>query len=138
MDSEPIVSPKAPEPVGAYPHARKVGDLIFLSGVGPRQKGVEEIPGVRLNDKGKVIAHDIEVQTIAVIENIKAILEDAGSSLEKVVDVMVFLTDLRNDFRCFNAVYADYFANIGPTRTTVGVTALPTNIAVEFKVVAMA
>ena len=138
MISVPIHSSTAPEPVGPYPHARKVGDLLFLAGVGPRQNGVEEIPGVRLNKSGKVMAHDIEVQTIAVIENIKAILEDAGSSLEKVVDITVFLVDMENDFKPFNSVYGDYFSKIEPTRTTVEVRSLPTPIAVEFKVIAMA
>ncbi|MCB0364394.1 MAG: RidA family protein [Bdellovibrionaceae bacterium] len=136
MSSEHINSSTAPEPVGAYPHARKVGDFIFMSGVGPRQRGSKSIPGVVLNQAGKVVDHDIEVQTRAVIENVKTILADAGSSLEKVVDVTVFLTDMENDFKIFNRVYAEYFASIGPTRTTVQVGALPTPIAVEFKVIA--
>ncbi|MCB0384304.1 MAG: RidA family protein, partial [Bdellovibrionales bacterium] len=106
MSSEHITSSTAPEPVGAYPHARKVGDLIFMSGVGPRQRGLKDIPGVILNQTGNVIDHDIEVQTRAVIENVRTILVEAGSSLEKVVDVTVFLTDMENDFKIFNRVYA--------------------------------
>ena len=131
-----VMSEKAPEPVGAYPHARKVGSLLFLSGVGPRQRGSSEIPGVKLNDKGEVVEKDIAIQTQAVIDNIKAILESSGSSLEQVVDIQVFLTDMKNDFKIFNRVYADTFASLGPTRTTIEVLSLPTPIAVEFKVIA--
>lgn len=136
MDQTRIISTGAPEPVGAYPHARRVGDLLFLSGVGPRQRGSQVIPGVVLNTEGEVVTYDIETQTRAVIQNVKTILESAGSSLDKVVDVMVFLTDMRRDFKKFNAIYAETFAPIGATRTTVQVGALPTPIAVEFKVIA--
>ena len=131
-----VMSEGAPEPVGAYPHARRLGSLLFLSGVGPRQKGCVEIPGVKLNDRGEVIEKDIEIQTRAVIENVKRILESAGSSLEQVVDIQVFLTDMKNDFKTFNQVYAETFASLGPTRTTIEVLSLPTPIAVEFKVIA--
>lgn len=134
--SEKILVESAPEPVGAYSHARKVGNLLFLAGVGPRKKGSQAIPGVRLDVNGNVKSYDIVVQTESVIENVKTILEASGSSLEKVVDVMVFLTDMKNDFKKFNEVYAKTFAKIGATRTTVEVGALPTPIAVEFKVIA--
>ena len=133
-----ISTAKAPEPVGAYPHARKAGGLLFLSGVGPRRPGTTDIPGVQKDVTGKVVWHDIEAQTESVIHNIKVILEAAGSSLEKVVDVQVFLTDMKRDFAGFNAVYAKHFAKIGATRTTIEVGALPTPIAVEFKVIASA
>ncbi len=136
MSSDLIHSSKAPEPVGAYPHARKVGHLLFLSGVGPRKAGTKIIPGTTLDASGNVIAHNIEEQTLSVIENVKIILEDAGSSLDKVVDVTVFLTDMKTDFKRFNKVYADHFGHYGATRTTVEVGALPTPIAVEFKVIA--
>jgi 2-aminomuconate deaminase len=129
---------KAPPPVGAYPHARRVGNLIFLSGVGPRQPGTSEIPGLSREADGRVMAKDIRKQTRATIENVKTILEAAGSSLDRVVDVMVFLTDMENDFAGYNEVYAEYFASIQATRTTIGVTALPTPIAVELKVIAEA
>ena len=126
----------APEPVGAYPHARREGDLLFLSGVGPRQRGSKKIPGVELDEKGNITSYDVEVQTRSVIQNVKAILEASGSSLEKVIDVQVFLTNMKKDFPTFNKVYAEAFGSIQATRTTVEVGALPTPIAVEFKVVA--
>ncbi|MEA2462469.1 MAG: 2-aminophenol/2-amino-5-chlorophenol 1,6-dioxygenase subunit alpha, partial [Acidobacteriota bacterium] len=133
-----VHSDRAPSPVGPYPHARRVGDFLFLSGIGPRTPGTGEIPGILRDGAGSVIGHDIEVQTRACIENVKAILEDAGSSLEKVVDVAVYLTDMQRDFARFNQVYGEYFGTIQPTRTTVGVDSLPTPIAVELKVIASA
>jgi 2-aminomuconate deaminase len=131
-----VITPKAPPPVGPYPHAKKVGNLLFLSGIGPRQPGSGEIPGLIRDGAGSVIAHDIEMQTRAAIENVKAILEEAGSSLKKVLDVTVYLTDMERDFSAFNRVYAEYFGQVQPTRTTVGVESLPTPIAVELKVIA--
>jgi reactive intermediate/imine deaminase len=121
-----IVTSRAPRPLGPYPHARRLGNLLFLSGIGPRHRETEQIP------------EGIEAQTRACIENVKAILEDAGSSLEKVVDVTVFLTDIERDFAAFNRVYREYFEtlDIQPTRTTVGVVALPVPISVELKVIA--
>jgi 2-aminophenol/2-amino-5-chlorophenol 1,6-dioxygenase alpha subunit len=133
-----IRTDRAPKPVGPYPHARRVGDFLFLSGIGPRTPGTGEIPGILRDGAGNVIGHDIEVQTRAAIENVRAILEDAGSSLEKVVDVAVYLTDMQSDFQRFNQIYAEYFGTIQPTRTTVGVDSLPTPIAVELKVIASA
>jgi 2-aminophenol/2-amino-5-chlorophenol 1,6-dioxygenase subunit alpha len=130
-DPSIIRTDKAPKPVGPYPHARRVGDFLFLSGIGPRKPVTGEIPGLLPNG-----AHDIEVQTRAAIENVKTILEEAGSSLEKVLDVSVYLTDMKGDFDRFNRVYAEYFGRIQPTRTTVGVDSLPTPIAVELKVIA--
>jgi 2-aminophenol/2-amino-5-chlorophenol 1,6-dioxygenase alpha subunit len=128
-----IRTERAPKPVGPYPHARRVGDFLFLSGIGPRTPGTGEIPGIRADG-----THDIEVQTRACIENVKAILEEAGSSLEKVLDVSVYLTDMQGDFARFNEVYGEYFGTIQPTRTTVGVDSLPTPISVEMKVIAAA
>jgi 2-aminophenol/2-amino-5-chlorophenol 1,6-dioxygenase alpha subunit len=133
-----IRSERAPSPVGPYPHARRVGNMLFLSGIGPRTPGTGEIPGILRDGAGSVIGHDIEVQTRACIQNVKAILEDAGSSLEKVIDVAVYLTDMQRDFARFNVVYGEYFGKIQPTRTTVGVDSLPTPIAVELKVIAAA
>ena len=126
MASTPIVSSRAPRPVGPYPHARRFGSLLFLSGIGPRDQDTDSVPD------------GIEAQTRSCLENVRAILEDAGSSLEKVIDVTVFLTDLRNDFAAFNRVYGDYLCANRPTRTTVGVVALPTAIAIEMKVIAEA
>jgi len=135
MDKK-VVSKRAPEPVGPYPHARRVGDLIFVSGMGPRKAGTRVIPGVQQDALGHVTSYDIEIQTRSTIENIRTVLEDAGAGLENVVDVSVFLTNMAGDFATFNRVYGEYFASIGPTRTTVEVLSLPTPIAVELKVIA--
>ena len=131
-----IRSSRAPEPVGAFPHARRVGDFLFLSGMGPRKRGSKEIPGVTLDGQGTITAYDIEVQTRAVFENVRTVLEDAGARWEDIVDVTVFLTDMKRDFPTFNRLYAEAFVTNQPTRTTVEVGALPTPIAVELKVVA--
>ena len=131
-----VVSEKAPPPVGPYPHARRIGDFIFVSGMGPRKAGQKEIPGVNQDALGKVLSYDIEIQTRSVIENIRTVLQEAGSDLKDVVDVSVFLTNMKDDFNTFNRVYGEYFAEIGPTRTTVEVLSLPTPIAVELKVIA--
>ena len=133
-----FVSSRAPEPVGAFPHARRVGGLLFLSGIGPRRRGTREIPGVTLDDAGRVVDHDIAAQTLAVFENVRTVLEDAGARWEDIVDVTVFLTDMARDFDTFNRLYAEHFRDNRPTRTTVEVGALPTPIAVELKVVAIA
>ena len=136
VDEDIIRTERAPKPVGPYPHARRVGDFLFLSGIGPRKPVTGEIPGIIRDAAGSVIDHDIEIQTRACIENVKAILEDAGSSLEKVLDVTVYLTDMQRDFDRFNKVYAEYLGHVQPTRTTVGVDSLPTPISVEMKVIA--
>ncbi|MDF1663851.1 MAG: Rid family hydrolase [Planctomycetota bacterium] len=128
---------KAPSPVGAYPHARRVGDLLFISGMGPRQPGTGDIPGGPIKDaNGQARNYDVEAQTRAVIENIKGVCEDAGLSLNHVIDVTAFLVDMDRDFATYNKVYAEYFTNIEATRTTVSISALPTPIAVEFKAIA--
>ncbi|MGB0640440.1 MAG: RidA family protein, partial [Myxococcota bacterium] len=129
----------APAPVGAYPHARQEGDLLYLSGVGPRQPGTNAIPGGPIkNEDGTPLEYDIEAQTEAVIDNISKILIASGSSLEDVIDVTAFLVDMDRDFAGYNKVYAKHFTSIGATRTTIAIRALPTPIAVEFKVVARA
>jgi len=137
--SKSFESKRAPEPVGAFPHAKRVGNLLFLSGIGPRTRGSKEIPGVTLDSAGKVTSYDIETQCRAVFENVRLVLEDAGASWNDIVDVTVFLTDMKKDFPIYNKLYAEYFAGDGkpnPTRTTVEVTALPTPIAIELKVIA--
>lgn len=136
MSEEKINSSKAPEPVGLYPHARKVGNLLFLSGVGPRERGNKNIPGVELDDQGNIVSYDIEAQCHSVFRNIKYILEDAGSSWDKIVDVTVFLTNMKDDFKIYNRIYADYFKDNLPCRTTVEINCLPTPIAIELKVIA--
>ena len=136
MSSEKINSSKAPEPVGLYPHARKVGNLLFLSGVGPREKGTKKIPGVELDENGEIISYDIETQCRSVFQNVRYILEDAGSSWDKIVDVTVFLTNMKDDFKIYNRIYAEYFAENQPCRTTVEINCLPTPIAIELKVIA--
>jgi 2-aminomuconate deaminase len=134
--SDTVRSSRAPTPVGAYPHARRVGSLLFLSGIGPRVPGTNEIPGNVVDGSGVVVGHDIAKQCHQVFANIKTILEDAGSSWDRMVDVTVYLTDMRGDFPTFNRLYAEYFTTNQPTRTTVEVGALPTAIAIELKVVA--
>ena len=129
-------SSKAPEPVGLYPHARRVGNLVFLSGVGPRERGTKKIPGVELDENGQIISYDIEAQCHSVFRNIRYILEDAGSSWDKIVDVQVFLTNMKDDFKTYNRVYAEYFKDNQPCRTTVEINCLPTPIAIELKVIA--
>jgi len=136
MTSVVINSPRAPEPVGPYPHARRVGDLLFLSGVGPRRRSGVTIPGVELDTNGNVASYDIEVQCRTVFQNVRWILEDAGSAWENIVDVTVFLTNMDEDFVTFNKIYAEYFREVEPCRTTVEVNALPTQIAIELKVIA--
>lgn len=127
---------KAPPAIGIYPHARRVGNLLFLSGVGPRQRGTSDIPGVEFDDAGQVVKHDIEAQCHSVFHNVRVILEEAGSAWKSLVDVTVFLTDMKRDFEAYNRIYADYFKDNQPCRTTVEVSSLPTPIAIELKCIA--
>ena len=136
MANDKINSSKAPEPVGLYPHARKVGNLLFLSGVGPREKGAKKIPGVELDEKGNIISYDIEAQCHSVFKNVRFILEDAGSSWDKIIDVTVYLTNMKDDFPAYNKLWAEYFKENLPCRTTLEINCLPTPIAIELKVVA--
>jgi 2-aminomuconate deaminase len=136
MANEAINSSRAPEPVGAYPHARRVGNLLFLSGVGPRERGTKIIPGVTLGDDGNIISYDIAAQCHSVFNNVKMILEEAGSKWENMIDVTVFLTNMKDDFKTYNQLYAEYFKNANPCRTTVEINCLPTPIAIELKVIA--
>ncbi len=131
-----IDSERAPEPVGLYPHARQVGNLLFLSGVGPRQRGSKDIPGVTLDADRNIIAYNIEVQCRTVFKNVKMILEEAGSSWDQLVDVTVFLTNMKADFATYNKIYAEYFQDNQPCRTTVEISSLPTPIAIELKCIA--
>ena len=135
-NQEPLNSSKAPEPVGLYPHARRVGNLLFLSGVGPRERGSKKIPGVELDEQGNIIRYDIEAQCHAVFRNVRYILEDAGSNWASLVDVTVFLTNMQDDFAIYNRIYAEYFKDNQPCRTTVEVNKLPTPIAIELKCIA--
>ncbi len=130
------VTNRAPQPVGAYPHARRVGDLLFLSGIGPREAGSNAIPGNVYDVDGKLIKYDIAAQCHSVFRNIRAVLEDAGSSWDKIVDVTVFLTNMKDDFATYNQLYAEYFKDNRPCRTTLEINCLPTPIAIELKVLA--
>jgi 2-aminomuconate deaminase len=134
--SSVVLSSRAPEALGPYPHARRVGNLLFISGMGPRRRGEKGVPGVELDASGRVLRYDIEAQCRAVFENVRVILEDAGSSWERLVDVTVFLTDLERDFATYNRIYGEYFGSVQPTRTTVGVARLPGPIAIELKCIA--
>jgi 2-aminomuconate deaminase len=138
MDQKPnaVRTDKAPKPVGLYPHARKVGNLLFVSGIGPRKPETDEIPGLEQDAEGNIVKYDIEAETRSVFHNIKVILEEAGTSWDNLVDITVFLTNMKDDFAKFNAVYAEYFQTNQPSRTTVEVGSLPTPIAVELKCIA--
>ena len=136
-----LTSSRAPEPVGAFPHAKRVGNLLFLSGIGPRKRGAKDIPGVTLNHDGTIKSYDIETQCRAVFDNVRYVLEDSGSKWENIVDVLVFLTNMKDDFPAYNKLYAEYFAGPpgtkpNPTRTTIEINCLPTPIAIELKVIA--
>ena len=132
-----IESQNAPEPVGLYPHARQVGNFLFLSGIGPREKGKLEIPGVKLDQNGNIISYDIEAQCHSVFKNVRSVLEDAGSNWDNLVDVTVFLTNMKDDFEIYNRIYTKYFMDNQPCRTTVEIRSLPTPIAIELKCIAI-
>jgi 2-aminomuconate deaminase len=136
MTEESFHSQKAPEPVGLYPHAKRVGNLLFLSGVGPRERGTQKIPGVELDEHGNILKYDIEAQCHSVFRNVRLILEEAGSSWNNIVDVTVFLTNMKADFPAYNKLWAEYFKENPPCRTTIEINCLPTPIAIELKVIA--
>lgn len=136
MSNQKFDSDKAPEPVGLYPHARRVGNLLFLSGVGPRERGTKKIPGVELDEEGNIISYDIEAQCHSVFKNVRLILEASGASWNDLVDVTVFLTNMKDDFKTYNKIYAEYFKDNQPCRTTVEISSLPTPIAIELKCIA--
>ena len=134
--AEPLTS-RAPEPVGSYPYTRRVGNLLFLSGVGPRQRGQRGIPGVEVDAEGNILRYDFECQCHAVFQNVRYILEEAGAAWDDLVDVTVFLTNMKDDFPTYNRLYAEYFATAQPCRTTLEINALPTPIAIELKCIAV-
>lgn len=136
MASEQISTDKAPKPMGLYPHARKVGNLLFLSGIGPRIPGTDEIPGLKLDKHGQFTEFDFEAQCHSVFKNVRTVLEESGSSWDKLVDVTVFLVDMKRDFHIYNRIYAEYFKDNQPCRTTVSVNSLPSAIAIELKCIA--
>ena len=127
----------APEPVGLYPHARQVGNFLFLSGIGPREKGKKESPGVKLDQDGNIISYEIEIQCHSVFKNVRTVLEDSGSNWKNLVDVTVFLTNMKDDFEIYNQIYSEYFMDNQPCRTTVEIHSLPTPIAIELKCIAI-
>ena len=134
--SEIITTPNASIPLGAYPHAKKVGNLLFLSGIGPRDPKDNSIPGLKLNKKGKIKKYDIEAECHSVFANVKAVLEASGRSWNKIVDVTVFLTNMKKDFPVYNKIYGEYFKDVQACRTTVEIKSMPTPIAIELKVIA--
>jgi 2-aminomuconate deaminase len=136
MNGKKINSDRAPLAVGLYPHARVVGEILYLSGVGPRKSGTKDIPGVTLDINGQIISYDIAKQCHSVFTNIRYILEDAGSSWDNIIDVQVFLTNMKDDFKTYNKIYAQYFKDNQPCRTTIEIKSLPTPIAIELKVIA--
>ena len=127
----------APKPVGAYPHARRAGNLLFLSGIGPRKPGTDEIPGLTLDKNGNFLAFDFEAQCRSVFDNVRLVLEESGSKWEDLLDVTVFLVDMKRDFHTYNRLYAEYFTTAQPCRTTVSINSLPTAIAIELKCIAL-
>jgi len=135
--SEVIRAAQAPKPVGAYPHARRVGNLLFLSGIGPRDAATNAIPGNVYDADGKLARYDIEAQCRSVFANVRTVLEASGARWQDLVDVTVFLTDMARDFAAYNRLYAEHFTDAQPCRTTVGITALPTPIAIELKCIAV-
>ena len=134
--SEIISTQKAPQPVGAYPHARRVGNLLFLSGIGPRTPDTNEIPGLQLDKNGNFLAFDFEAQCKSVFDNVRIVLEESGSKWENLVDVTVFLVNMKRDFHTYNKLYAEYFKDAQPCRTTCEINSLPTPIAIELKCIA--
>jgi len=135
--SDPIYTNNAAIPLGAYPHARKVGNLVFLSGIGSRDPKTNSIPGLELDSDGNILSHDIAAECHAVFANVKAVLEASGSSWDKIIDVTVFLTHMKKDFPVYNKIYGEYFKDVQACRTTVEVKSLPTPIAIELKVIAI-
>jgi 2-aminomuconate deaminase len=135
--SEKISTEKAPKPVGLYPHARRVGNLLFLSGIGPRTPMTDETPGLERDKNGNFIQFDFAAQCRSVFDNVRIVLEESGSSWDKLVDVTVFLVDMKRDFQTYNKIYAEYFKDNQPCRTTVGIDSLPTPIAIELKCIAI-
>lgn len=134
--SEKISTSKAPKPVGLYPHARKVGNLLFLSGIGPRTPDTDEIPGLKLDKNGNFLEFNFEAQCRSVFDNVRIVLEESGSSWDRLIDVTVFLVDMKRDFQTYNRIYAEYFKDNQPCRTTVAINSLPTAIAIELKCIA--
>ncbi len=136
MNDDQIITNKAPDPVGLYPHARKAGNLLFLSGIGPRETGTNKIPGLELDKNGNCISFDFAAQVHAVFNNVKIVLEESGSSWDQLIDVTVFLVNMQRDFQIYNRIWAEYFKEHQPCRTTVGINSLPTPIAIELKCIA--
>ena len=134
--SSPLLTDKAAKPLGLYPHSRKVGQLLFLRGIGPRKAGTDEIPGLTLDKYGNYITFDFEAQCRSVFENVKTVLEESGSKWENLVDVTVYLVNMKRDFHTYNKLYAEYFKNAMPCRTTVEVSSLPSSISIELKCIA--
>ncbi len=136
MENKKISTDKAPKPVGLYPHSRKVGNLLFLSGIGPREAGTDNIPGLSFDKFGNYATFDFEAQCRSVFENVRIVLEESGSSWNNLVDVTVFLTNMKRDFQTYNKLYAEYFKDAQPCRTTVEINSLTSPICIELKCIA--
>jgi 2-aminomuconate deaminase len=137
QSSEKIHAEGAPKPVGLYPHARRVGNLLFLSGIGPRDPQTDGVPGLKQSPSGNFTEFDFEAQCHSVFQNVRRVLEASGADWNSLVDVTVFLTDMQRDFHTYNRIYAEYFKDNQPCRTTVGIDSLPTPIAIELKCIAV-
>ena len=135
--SDIVSTQKAPAPVGAYPHARKAGKLLFLSGIGPRKPGTDEIPGLKLDKYGNYLEFDFEAQCRSVFDNVRIVLEESGGKWDQLLDVTVFLVNMKRDFQTYNKLYAEYFQTAQPCRTTVEINSLPSPIAIELKCIAL-
>ena len=137
--SDAIHAGNAPKAVGSYPHARRVGNQLFLSGIGPRNPSDNTIPGNEYFADGRLRRYDIEAQARAVFANVRAVLDASGAAWGDLVDVTVYLTDMARDFKTYNAIWAEHFPDpaSAPCRTTLGFTALPTPIAIELKCIAV-
>ena len=131
-----ILTDKAAKPLGLYPHSKKVGNLLFLSGIGPRKAGSDQIPGLSLDKYGNYLAFDFEEQVRSVFDNVKTVLEESGSSWNQLVDVTVYLVNMKRDFHTYNKLYAEYFGDAMPCRTTIEVSSLPSSISIELKCIA--
>jgi 2-aminomuconate deaminase len=134
---ERVMTPDAPDPLGPYAHAVRAHGFVYCSGQGARDPRTGREAGVGYDEQGKVTSYDIAVQCEATLGNVHAVLEAAGTSWDRLVELTVFLKDM-DDFEAMNEVYARHFPNGGPARTTVGVSDLPADNYIEIRAIALA